>query len=77
MFNVGDEVVVVDYPDTELIGKTGIIDSFDGMYWNVDLDEEVDEDEGTRYLLETKEIEPLNTQYKYDPSQAGDTDDDV
>lgn len=75
-FNVGDEVLVVNYPDIDVIGCTGTVRLWDGIYWTVDLDGIIDEDE-TPYLFETEEIELINQYYKYNPEQAGDLEDDI
>ena len=73
-FKLGDEVLVIDYPDKEKIGSTGVITGWDGRYWNVDIHtDELD----NKYLFETGELEIINPYYKYNPDQAGDTEDDV
>lgn len=75
-FKTGDEVVVVEYPEVGgfVIGSTGTITGWDGRYWNVTLNTN---EEDNKYLFESGELELFNTQCKYDPSQAGDQDDDV
>lgn len=75
-FKKGDEVLIVNYPDIDVIGCTGTVRLWDGMYWIVDLNGVIDEDE-TPYLFETQELELINKFYKYDPDQAGDTDEDI
>jgi hypothetical protein len=75
-FKKGDEVLIVKYPDKEVLGCTGTVTRCDGLYWQVDLNTIIDGDE-TPYLFETVELELINQYYKYNPDQAGDLEDDI
>jgi hypothetical protein len=75
-FKEGDRVVVIDYPDDSVeIGSTGTVRCFDAPYWRVRLDTADDDDWGS--LLEDFEIELIHKEQPYDPTQMGDTDEDI
>jgi hypothetical protein len=76
-FKIGDEVLVIGYPDKEVIDCTGTVTGWDGRYWNVTLDADESDEEDPNFLFETGELELNNKYYKYNPKQAGDTDDDI
>lgn len=79
-FSRGDEVVVVNYPDKHknLVGCTGVVEKWNGMYWEVLLDSYGLEDERDPvFLFDIWEIDLVDRKYNYNPDQTGDTDDDI
>jgi hypothetical protein len=77
-FRQGDRIEVVKYPVDDLpereriINRHGTIVEFDGLYWRATLDG-IDDTYGLLFLRE--EIQLL--EIPYDPTQMGDTDDDI
>jgi hypothetical protein len=73
-FKEGDRVVVIDYPEEGVIGSQGIVQEYNGVYWRVLLDISQD---SYGDLFETCEIELIHKEEPYDPTQQGDTEDDI
>lgn len=79
-FSRGDEVVVVNYPDKhkDVVGCTGVVEGWNGLYWEVLLDSYGLEDERDPvFLFKTQEINLVDRKYNYNPDQTGDTDEDI